>query len=254
MSDDWDFYFARVDDAVSSIFVDLGVRADAPIENRPWLLWVWLHMQAPRLDGLASNEESQTLHAIGDSLEAAVSALCGAQFVGRVTGNNRRKFYFYAAEPGELDSAVASAMQSFGNYAYETGSNFEPDWDQYLNLLYPTGSNLQRMFNRRVLETLAEKGDVHEAPRRVEHVLKLPTEDARIVCRDTLAAIEFAIDFESRSDEDDDELPYLLGISRVDTVDAHTINGITLELARLAGLHGGEYDGWGCVATTEGAS
>ena len=33
MSNDWDFYFARVNDAVSSIFVDLGVRADAPLEK-----------------------------------------------------------------------------------------------------------------------------------------------------------------------------------------------------------------------------
>ena len=31
MSDDWDFYFARVNDAVSSIFVDLGIRPEAPL-------------------------------------------------------------------------------------------------------------------------------------------------------------------------------------------------------------------------------
>jgi uncharacterized protein (TIGR01619 family) len=254
LSDDWDFYFARVDDAVSSIFVDLGVRADAPLENRPWLLWVWLQMQAPRPDGLSSTEESQALHAIGESLEAAVSALCGAQFVGRVTGNNRRKFYFYAAEPGEFDSAVTAAMKSFASYAYESGSNFEPDWDQYLNLLYPSDSNLQRMLNRRVLESLAEEGDVHEVPRRVEHLLKLPTEEARTACRDMLATIEFAVDFESRSEEEDDPLPFLLGLSRVDSVDAHSINRITLELARLAGQHGGEYDGWSCVATPAGAT
>ena len=42
MSDDWDFYFARVNDAVSSIFVDLGIRADVPLEKRPWLLWVFV--------------------------------------------------------------------------------------------------------------------------------------------------------------------------------------------------------------------
>ena len=44
-------------------------------------------------------------------------------------------------------------------------------------------------------------------------------------------------------------LPYALVVSRVDSVDTHSINGITLELARLAGEHRGDYDGWGCEAT-----
>ena len=35
MSDDWDFYFAKVNDAVSSIFVDLGIRPDAPNRKAP---------------------------------------------------------------------------------------------------------------------------------------------------------------------------------------------------------------------------
>jgi hypothetical protein len=44
-------------------------------------------------------------------------------------------------------------------------------------------------------------------------------------------------------------LPHSLVVSRVDTVDTHTINGITIELARLAGEHGGSYDGWECPVT-----
>ena len=80
MSDEWDFYFARVNDAVSSIFVDLGIRDDVPIETRPWLLWVWVVLQAPKPDGLATNEEGRVLHEIGEALDALVSATCGAQW------------------------------------------------------------------------------------------------------------------------------------------------------------------------------
>ena len=72
MSDDWDFYFGRIDGAVSSIFVDLGLRADAPVEKRPWLLWVWVEMRAPRADGLSSGEEAPTLHEIEESLNSLV--------------------------------------------------------------------------------------------------------------------------------------------------------------------------------------
>ena len=68
LSDEWDFYFARVNDAVSSIFVDLGIRPDVPIEKRPWLLWVCVQLLAPKPDGLATNEEARKLHEIGEAL------------------------------------------------------------------------------------------------------------------------------------------------------------------------------------------
>jgi regulator of RNase E activity RraB len=165
------------------------------------------------------------------------------------SATGRREFYFYAAEPGALEGAAAAAMQGFADYQFETGSAFQPDWDQYLNLLYPSESNLQRMFNRRVLETLAREGDVHEMPRKVDHWLEFPSVEARTACRDTLTAIEFALEDEYSSEEAGDAMPYSLVVSRVDSVDSHTINGITLELARLAGEHGGGYDGWECPVT-----
>jgi hypothetical protein len=244
VADDWDFYFARIDDAVSSIYLNLGLRADAPIEKQPWLLWVFVEMQSPREDGMSSKEEAPVLHAIEEALARAINPLCGAQFVGRITGQGRREFYFYGSDPGELDTAVAQAMKGFETYGFECSSAFQPDWDQYLNLLYPSDSNLQRMFNRRVLDSLAENGDVHETPRRVDHWLYFPSEPARQACRETLLAIEFSLIDEHVHEEPDEEMPYALVVSRVDSVDMHTINGITLELARLAGEHGGRYDGW----------
>ena len=142
MSDDWDFYFARINDAPASIFIDLGVRADVPLEKRPWLLWVMVQIKAPKPDGLASNEEAAKLNAIGEALAAAIGATCGAQLVARVTGAGRREFYFYATEPGELQSAAASAMKPF-DYQFEFGSTYQPDWDQYLSL-FPSVTSQER--------------------------------------------------------------------------------------------------------------
>jgi hypothetical protein len=244
MSDEWDFYFAKVNDAVSSIFVDLGLRPDAPNEKRPWLLWVWVDMRAPRADGLSSGEEAPTLHEIEEALNSMVPPVCGAQLVGRITGSGRREFYFYGEEPGELEAAVARAMTPFPDYSFESGSTFQPDWEQYLELLYPSASNLQRMMNRRVLDALEQSGDVHEVPRKVDHWLEFPTPEARAAARSTLEAIEFAVEGEYESDDAGASLPHSLVVSRVDSVDMRTINGISLELARLAQEHGGNYDGW----------
>ncbi len=244
MSDEWDFYFARVNDAVSSIFVDLGLRPDAPNEKRPWLLWVWVEMKAPRADGLSSGEEAPTLHEIEESLNSMIAPLCGAQLVGRITGPNRREFYFYGEEPGEFEATVQSAMQPFAGYSFDAGSTFQPDWEHYLELLYPSASNLQRMMNRRVLDSLEQQGDSHEIPRKVDHWLEFPSTEARAAARGTLEAIEFAVEAEYESEEPGAALPHSLVVSRVDAIDMHTISGITVELARLAAEHGGGYDGW----------
>ena len=253
MSDEWDFYFARVNDAVSSIFVDLGVRPDVPIEKRPWLLWVYIPLLAARPDGLASNEEARKLHEIGEALGSMVSATCGAQLIGRITGAGRREFYFYAAEPGELTASVANVMKGFPEYKYDTDSTFQPEWDQYLTL-YPSETNLERMQNRRMLESLAEQGDSHEVPRKIEHWLYFGDEQSRAACRETLVAIDFAVEDEGLSEEGGEDMPYALVVSRVDSVDSHTINGITLELQRLAGEYCARYGGWECpVARAEAA-
>ena len=252
MSDEWDFFFASVDDAVVSIFVDLGVRPQVPIEERPWLLWVHVDMQSPRPDGLSSSEESPKLKEIGDALDATISATCGAQLVGRVTGSGKREFYFHAAEPGPLDEAVAEAMKSFEGYEFECASAFQPEWDYYLGALYPSETNLQRMQNRRLLEGLAAEGDVHEIPRKVDHWLYFADEEGRTACRDTLAEIGFAVEEEGLA-EDDAQLPFSLVMSRVDSIDKPSINGVTLELVRLAGEHRGDYDGWGCAVTQAGS-
>jgi len=248
LSDEWDFFFASVDDAVVSIFVDLGIRPEVPIEERPWLLWVFVDMQSPRPDGLSSSEEAPKLKELGDALDATISVLCGAQLVGRVTGSGKREFYFHAAEPGPLDEAAAQAMKSFEGYEFQCGSAFQPEWDIYLGTLYPSDTNLQRMQNRRLLEELANDGDVHEMPRKVDHWLYFADEEGRTACKDTLTQIGFAVEAESVA-EDEAQLPFSLVMSRVDSIDKPSINGITLELVRLAGEHRGDYDGWGCEVT-----
>jgi len=247
LSDEWDFYFARIDDAPAAIFIDLGIRAEVPLEKRPWLLWVWAQLQAPKPDGLATNEEAARLNTVGEALDSLICATCGAQLVARVTGSGRREFYFYASEPGELQSATASAMKGFPDYKYDFGSTFQPEWDQYL-MLFPSTSNLERMQNRRMLENLAQQGDVHELPRKIEHWLYFADEATRSACREALAAHGYAVEDESRLDEEGDDQPFQLVVSRVDRVDSHSINGITIELARLTREHAGIYDGWDCMA------
>ena len=151
---------------------------------------------------------------------------------------------------GPLDEVVARVMQAFEGYAFTCGSTFQPEWDHYLGTLYPSATNLQRMQNRRLLEGLAAEGDVHELPRKVDHWLYFADAEGRAACRDTLTAIGFTVEEEAEADEG--QLPFSLVVSRVDSIDKPSINGVTLELVRLAGEYRGDYDGWGCEATRDG--
>jgi len=54
MSDDWDFYFCRVDDKPASIFLDLGIEKEAPVYGFSVMAYVRIRMQAKRDDGLSS--------------------------------------------------------------------------------------------------------------------------------------------------------------------------------------------------------
>src|SRR5262249_29302165 len=104
MSESWDFYFARVNGTLASLFVDLGLRPSVPGPDRPCLLWVFVEMRAPRPDGLSTSEEAPVLNQIEDALSAQLaSALRGAQ-VGRVTTDGRRELYFYAPTAEGLPS------------------------------------------------------------------------------------------------------------------------------------------------------
>jgi hypothetical protein len=100
-----------------------------------------------------------------------------------------------------------------------------------------------------VLEALAEKATrTKSAQGRPLAVLRRRSL-ARGLPRKRCVAIDFAVEDEAMVEEDAGALPYALVVSRVDSVDTHTINGITLELARLAGEYCGRYDGWECEVT-----
>src|SRR5689334_12565408 len=165
MSGQWDFYFARVNDALSSIFVDLAARADAPDRSRPHLVWIWIDLQAPRADGLSSSEEAPRLGEIEDARTPTIERALTARSVGRITGSGRREFYFYATTSDGLESTVAGTMSAFPEYPVDIGTQPDPEWSQYLDLLYPGALDLQRIKNRHVLDALRKHGDPLTAAR-----------------------------------------------------------------------------------------
>jgi regulator of RNase E activity RraB len=252
MSDAWDFYFAQVNDALSSLFVDLGVSADAPVAAQPWLAWVWLEMKAPRPDGLSSSEESAALGEIEDVLVPKVIDELHAAFVGRITGSGRREFFFYTPSAEGFEACVNAALASFPEYRFSFGQREDREWKLYSDLLCPGPTDLLRIQNRHVVEKLAEQGDQASSSRRIDHWAYFPTPDARAAFAAAIGEHAFLVVGEMLKEEAGAELPHCLQFMREDPADWHSVNDVTELLTTLAEELEGDYDGWECPVTKPG--
>jgi len=245
MSDSWAFYFARVNGAVSSILTDLSAREHAPDTSRPHLLWAWLPLQVPREDGLSSSEEFDTLNRIEDALTGAVEKVTKGQYVGRITGAGRREYYFYAPKPDNFGEVVAAICAQFEGYAPEWGDQPDPAWSQYLELLYPSGRELQRIRNTQVVEALKSHGDSLTKVRPVTHWVYFADEAGRQEARARLTAAGFSAE-DSDNTASGGRRPLGLRLERTDRVDQDSIDATVFEILDAIENVDADYDGWEC--------
>jgi hypothetical protein len=135
---------------------------------RDLLLWVWVTTNFPRFDGLSDGAEVPKLSQIEDDLSASLGPL-GAVFAGRITGDNRREFYYYLPASNNPKGAVLAAMKAHSDYTFTLGSKQDAVWEQYLDLLYPNDEQLQGIGNRDTLDAMRNQGDSLDLPRKVAH-------------------------------------------------------------------------------------
>lgn len=201
MTEHWASYFCNVNDKLASIFLDIHLLNVAPDFARPSLLWVWVYCKHPRHDGLSSSEEFPTLCAIEDKLKLTLTQDGQAVFGGRITTDGRREFYYYAPNAGTFETALKSVMSSFPDYEFDFGTQSDPQWKQYLNVLFPSDNDLQRILNREVLDVMEKEGDEPEKPREVLHWAYFPNERYRTDFGTALSAMGYRVNSELHGPE-----------------------------------------------------
>lgn len=242
----WKHYFCNVNGELASILLDLELRNEAPIESKPWLLWVWVHFQSPRPDGLSSSDEAPMLYEIEDALYAQVSRTCDALPCGRITTEGRREFYFYGKTDTGFREAAKTALSAFEKYRFDFGTKRDPSWEQYLSVLYPSPQSLQRIANADLLNVFAKRGDVHSVPREVRHWLFFRSNEDRSSFREAASAAGFKIEDEATTER---ALPFAITLTRVQPIDQASIDETVLSLLERCQRLGGEYDGWEAPVT-----
>jgi uncharacterized protein (TIGR01619 family) len=248
MADNWKPYLCNVNGKLASIFVNLGIRGDVPIAAKPWLLWTWVYFQTPRSDGLSDSKEAPTLYKIEDALEVCVGRACQATPCGRITTEGRREFYFYGETKSGFSQAVEAALQGFEGYRYDAGCQEDSEWGQYLNVLYPSPEDLQRIANMDLLDVLVKKGDVLTVAREVQHWMYFRSESSRSLFRDAAVATGFKVVSEPSSKGN---LPFGIVVARTQSIEQNTIDCTVLDLFNLARRFDGDYDGWETPVVTQ---
>ena len=240
--DHWEIYVTYVDDKPAVVLVDMTVAEVAPLVGKPTLVWLWVHLQSPDEEGFPSEDEDMRLNEIEDAVTEAVDSTM-AKYVGRITSDGRREFYFYTNVPHEFRTAAAAAMTAAPEYRFDIDDADDAEWNHYRDVLYPSPEDFQQIHNQHVISRLHREGDSLTQPRPVDHFANFKSE----ADREAFVVMAEAMGFEavSRPERNDEtEFPFALGLLRIDPVDAETVDRVTFELFELAQKHDGEYEGW----------
>jgi uncharacterized protein (TIGR01619 family) len=240
---EWDFYFSNVDDKPGSFYLDLGLSQIAPVDSMPHFFYVSLKMNDPKENGLSSDREYDTLIQIEDFLIDSLKGKHDIIYVGRLTSNGTRDFYFYTSDTLLIEKTISESFVQFPKYEYDFEIKDDKKWLYYFDFIYPNPRQLQSILNRRVIENLEKNGDKLTQPREVNHWIFFKTIEGREKYIEKVKEKGFKIEDIDNADRDK-EFKYKLRISRVDNVGRGDVDDYVLYLWELADELGGDYDGW----------
>lgn len=143
MEQQWNSYICKVNGNIASIFLNLALREQCPMADKPWLLWVWVSLKNPRPDGLSDRSELESLIELEDRLSEEMLNSCRAILAGSITTESRREFYYYGESIESFQSAVQRALSPLDGYRFDTGTQRDANWNQYLDVLCPSESDRQ---------------------------------------------------------------------------------------------------------------
>jgi hypothetical protein len=254
MSHDWNSFFTNVNHKLASIRLDLGLRATIPDLSRPWLLWVWVYFKQPRPDGLSSDEEFAQLCSLEDELTPALEKTTDGVFVGCITTDGRREFYFYAESPEGLKENVSQCVGVSHGYEFWCDAKADPGWTQYLHVLYPSDEQRELIENRRLLDLMEQRGDRLESARDMRHWSYFRDEVDRELFGRTVQRLGYSVQSQHTVEERNDGLPYGVCISRKQEMTRSAVDAAVIELFRASKSANGTYDGWECELIVDSPS
>lgn len=235
---DWSSYFARMEGSPISIAVDLALKTQAPMQEKPAAYTVAVALREPDEHGMTGEHEYRSLQSIEEELAAALEPR-GIIEVGRVTGRGMRTFHYYGPLIDDASEIVADVMGFHAEYRYRALSASDPTWSIYSAYLYPDEHQLAFANDMKALQALLDAGDDFELPRPIEHTIRFDDVAKRDIFARAMADHGYDISI--------DESTNAVRCSKHDTIDPFKITEMRTALTTLAEEFGGFYSGWATV-------
>ena len=242
--DDWDNYIISVNNHPVSIVVNLGLKEKAPLKERPFVIILRTKYSVADTSGFPSPEIMGSMDSIESDLERKLGSSLGAVYVGRFTQRGLREFYFYSLDTVHYLSVCASVMDKYRSFPWLCKAVTDKTWSNYFEVLYPSPNELEKIENRRIIETLKEKGDPLTTERKIEHLLYFKSVAGRQSFLKALEMTGVSIDEMPAEKTEWGDYGFRLKISRTDLPDLLTMNKITISLREQAVKYNGIYGGW----------
>lgn len=253
-ADSWYFYYLVVEDALATCAANIDEMSNVPDKTRPWLHMVKVNLASPNAEGLASEEESDSLRNIRDALTQELSQSMDAVICGVFTTNGYSDHFFYGNLSGPLEPYVGKVMARFDGYKWVCNTTSDPDWKHYIDVIRPDLYDRQRMRDMNLITRLREQGDVLSTPRSITHRAYFQNDDGRQKFIDFIKAVGFRLLEENESDETEFDKPWILPqranhpcavtFVREDMIEVHAIVFLTKNILDVALGFEGYYAGW----------
>jgi len=215
--------------------IELDLIEEAPQEERPWLLWLFVK----------ADIVTETLEAFSTDLMATLNTSLDAVFAGRVMKEGWAEFYFYAPQSKRFENISSEVMNRHGGFVYERGSSKDTKWEMYSDNLYPDAYGLLSIQNRHTIDALVEAGDDLTLPREVEHYLFFQTKSSMERSVAQLASHGYTV----KEYVTDDESDYAYGVVllKTEAITPDVVEETTTLLYESAIQEHGLYEGWSTV-------
>ncbi len=105
--------------------------------------------------GYSTDEEFDALCKYEDDICEALVGVDNIHYVGRITTQGIRRFWFYTSSEVQLDLILDGVVSKNAEYLYQFGTKLDQDWLQYLDLLYP-GPHGMEQIQKRIAEESRE--------------------------------------------------------------------------------------------------
>lgn len=246
----WDTYICEVEGKAASILVDLDAADASPQAGLSLLVYVNLAVITPDQHGFPLPEEYPALAGLEDDTADAFAAL-GGRYVGRCVSDGHMDMFFYVPPDSLWREAAETALARHPAYAWQAGSQPDPDWDAYHEFLYPDALTLLLMEKRRACDELAALGDDPAHARAVEHWAEFPSLAAAQAFSDEIRADGYSVHAPQPSEDGGDKAWRVLFTRPAAPKE---LDEELAALLRRCADNAGSYLGWSCAArsATEG--